>query len=127
MYVFLADGFEEIEALAPVDVMRRAGLSVTTVSVTDNRVVNGAHGIPVVADASFDALDYADAALLFLQADFPVLLTSRHTRAWVNCSKPKQKKRVSSSRPSVPLRSCWADWACFKASMPPAIPALRTS
>ena len=71
MYVFLADGFEEIEALAPVDVMCRAGLSVTTVSVTDNRVVNGAHGIPVVADASFDALDYADAALLFLPGGLP--------------------------------------------------------
>ena len=71
MYVFLADGFEEIEALAPVDVMRRAGLSVTMVSVTDNRVVNGAHGIPVVADASFDELDYADAALLFLPGGLP--------------------------------------------------------
>ena len=71
MYVFLADGFEEIEALAPIDVMRRAGLSVTTVSVTSDRVVNGAHGIPVVADAAFDALDYADAALLFLPGGLP--------------------------------------------------------
>ena len=71
MYVFLADGFEEIEALAPIDVMRRAGLSVTTVSVTDNLVVNGAHGIPVVADAAFDELDYADAALLFLPGGLP--------------------------------------------------------
>ena len=71
MYVFLADGFEEIEALAPVDVMRRAGLSVTMVSVTDNRVVNGAHGILVVADAAFGELDYADAALLFLPGGLP--------------------------------------------------------
>ena len=71
MYVFLADGFEEIEALAPIDVMRRAGLSVTTVSVTGNLVVQGAHGIPVVADAAFDELDYADAALLFLPGGLP--------------------------------------------------------
>ncbi len=71
MYVFLADGFEEIEALAPVDVMRRAGLAVTTVSVTGNLTVQGAHGIPVVADAAFDALDYADAALLFLPGGLP--------------------------------------------------------
>ena len=71
VYVFLADGFEEIEALAPVDVMRRAGLSVTTVSVTDNLVVKGAHGIPVVADAVFDELDYADVALLFLPGGLP--------------------------------------------------------
>ena len=71
MYVFLADGFEEIEALAPVDVMRRAGLSVTMVSVTGNLVVQGAHGIPVVADVAFGELDYADAALLFLPGGLP--------------------------------------------------------
>lgn len=71
MYVFLADGFEEIEALAPVDVMRRAGLAVTMVSVTGDLVVKGAHGIPVVADVTFDAVDYADAALLFLPGGLP--------------------------------------------------------
>ena len=71
LYVFLADGFEEIEALAPVDVMRRAGLAVTTVSVTNNLIVMGAHGVPVVADAMFDELDYTDAALLFLPGGLP--------------------------------------------------------
>jgi 4-methyl-5(b-hydroxyethyl)-thiazole monophosphate biosynthesis len=71
MYVFLADGFEEIEALAPIDVMRRAGLSVTTVSVTDSLTVTGAHGIPVVADTLFVQCDYADAALLFLPGGLP--------------------------------------------------------
>ena len=71
MYVFLADGFEEIEALAPVDVMRRAGLAVTTVSVTNNQIVIGAHGIPVVADAMFDELNYTDASLLFLPGGLP--------------------------------------------------------
>ena len=71
MYVFLAEGFEEIEALAPVDVMRRAGLAVTLVSITDNLVVNGAHGIPVVADALFAELSFADAALLFLPGGLP--------------------------------------------------------
>lgn len=71
MYVFLADGFEEIEALAPVDVMRRAGLSVVMVSVTESLVVKGAHGIPVVADATFEEFDYADASLLFLPGGLP--------------------------------------------------------
>ena len=71
MYVFLADGFEEIEALAPIDVMRRAGFSVTTVSVTDSLTVTGAHGIPVVADTLFAQCDYADAALLFLPGGLP--------------------------------------------------------
>lgn len=49
IYVFLAEGFEEIEALAPLDLMRRAGLSVTTVGV-GGTTVRGAHGICVQAD-----------------------------------------------------------------------------
>ena len=51
VYVFLADGFEEIEALAPVDVMRRAGIQVVTVGVT-GEFVTGAHGIVVKADCT---------------------------------------------------------------------------
>ncbi len=49
IYVFLAEGFEEIEALAPVDVLRRGGVEVKTVGVTGKTVV-GSHGIPVVCD-----------------------------------------------------------------------------
>jgi 4-methyl-5(b-hydroxyethyl)-thiazole monophosphate biosynthesis len=49
IYVLLADGFEEIEALAPVDILRRAGLAVQTVGIT-GRTVYGAHGIAVEAD-----------------------------------------------------------------------------
>lgn len=48
-YVFLAEGFEEIEALAPIDIMRRAGIEVYTVGV-GHKTVTGAHSIPVVAD-----------------------------------------------------------------------------
>ena len=50
IYFFLADGFEEIEALCPVDLCRRAGLAVQTVSITDSRTVTGSHGISVLAD-----------------------------------------------------------------------------
>lgn len=54
--VFLADGFEEIEALSPVDYLRRAGAEVTTVSVAKSgRAVDGAHGITVNVDMTFDA------------------------------------------------------------------------
>ncbi len=47
--VLLADGFEEIEALTPVDMLRRAGLEVVTVGV-NSRIALGSHGIPVVCD-----------------------------------------------------------------------------
>lgn len=65
-YVFLADGFEEIEALAVVDILRRCGIETKTVSITDSLTVNGTHGVPVTADIKLsDAdLDAADALIL---------------------------------------------------------------
>lgn len=56
VYCFLADGFEEMEAIAPIDILRRADISVTTVGVT-GKTVNGRHGIDVTADISIDELD----------------------------------------------------------------------
>ena len=44
-FLFLADGFEEIEALATVDVLRRAGITVQTVSIYTHKHVKGAHGV----------------------------------------------------------------------------------
>ena len=61
VYVFLAKGFEELEALAPVDVLRRANIEVKTVGVT-GKIVSGSHGIAVncditISEATFDNLD----------------------------------------------------------------------
>ncbi|MBQ8683344.1 MAG: DJ-1/PfpI family protein [Clostridia bacterium] len=68
--VFLADGFEEIEALAVVDILRRAELSVLTVGVgTDTPT--GAHGISVCADVSEDALDMAALSAVVLPGGMP--------------------------------------------------------
>lgn len=59
VYVFLADGFEEVEALTPVDYLRRAGIEVVTVAVGERADVAGAHGITVRADTTLSALDAA--------------------------------------------------------------------
>lgn len=66
VYLFLADGFEEIEALTPVDMLRRAGIEIITVSINATPTVTGAHGIKVVADTTADRLtdDAADAVIL---------------------------------------------------------------
>lgn len=71
VYVFLANGFEEIEALAPVDIMRRAGIDVITVSTIEDLTLVSAHGIAVMADTIFGLCDYDDADLLFLPGGMP--------------------------------------------------------
>lgn len=56
VYLFLADGFEEIEALCVLDFLRRAGVSVTTVGVS-GKIANGSHKIPVTCDILENELD----------------------------------------------------------------------
>ena len=70
-YVFLANGFEEIEALTVVDVMRRAGLEVQTVSINKDNNVIGAHGVTVVADTNIYAANFEDAEWLIAPGGMP--------------------------------------------------------
>ena len=70
-YVFLADGFEEVEALTSVDVLRRAGMTVTTVSINPTLEVTGAHGVTVLADSLFADNDYSAAQWLVLPGGIP--------------------------------------------------------
>ena len=68
--VLLADGFEEIEALAPVDFLRRAGVRVATVSLTGKPVL-GAHGIEVSADIPLNDVDFSHAEMIVLPGGMP--------------------------------------------------------
>ena len=60
VFIFLADGFEEIEAIAPIDILRRAELDVVTVSISDSKTVTGAHGIKVEADQLFTETTFGE-------------------------------------------------------------------
>ena len=71
VYVFLADGFEDVEALIPVDVLRRGGVDVTTVSISDFPLVTSAHGVNIEADIMFEQGDFSDADLIFLPGGMP--------------------------------------------------------
>ena len=72
VYVFLADGFEDVEALIPVDVLRRGGQDVVTVSVMDDsQTVESAHGVTIIADTWIDDCDLTDADLLLLPGGMP--------------------------------------------------------
>ncbi len=71
IYVHLAEGFEEVEALTVVDVLRRAEADVKTVSVTGSRMVTGTHGIPVEADLLFEDADYDKCEMIVLPGGMP--------------------------------------------------------
>lgn len=71
VYEFLAVGFEDIEALTTVDVLRRAGHEVVTLSITAEREVTSAHGVTVLADGLLADADLADADLLLLPGGLP--------------------------------------------------------
>lgn len=71
IYMFFADGFEEIEALASVDVLRRGGVETVMVSVTGNEYVTGSHKIVIKCDSLFEENKYDDGDLLFLPGGMP--------------------------------------------------------
>ncbi len=68
--VLLADGFEEIEALTPLDVLRRAGLDVKTVAIT-SKIAVGAHGIPVVCDITADEVNFDELSTVIFPGGMP--------------------------------------------------------
>lgn len=70
-FVFLATGFEEIEALGTVDILRRGGIKVMTVSIMGDLKVMGAHNIPVIADYLFEDADFSVADALILPGGIP--------------------------------------------------------
>lgn len=70
-FLFLATGFEEIEALGTVDILRRGGVRVATISITGELQVMGAHNIPVIADYSFEDADFSAADALILPGGIP--------------------------------------------------------
>ena len=70
VYIFLADGFEEVEGLTQVDLLRRAGADVKTVSITDSKSVTGSHNILVGADMTISELK-EDADLVVLPGGLP--------------------------------------------------------
>jgi len=71
IYLFLALGFEEIEAIATIDVLRRAGLDVKSVSISDDLKVTGAHGISVEADCLYPEVNFTEAEMLILPGGMP--------------------------------------------------------
>lgn len=70
-FIFLADGFEEIEALTVVDVMRRAGMEARTVSISNSKLVRGSNGVIVEADTMFNDADFTNVEWLVCPGGMP--------------------------------------------------------
>ena len=99
--VFLAPGFEDIEAVTPVDVLRRAGFTVVTAAVGANgRQVTSAHDLTIVADALAEDLKPAD----FVMSIFPGGLPGSTNLA--------ASKTVTSFAAAVPAKGGWAAAIC---------------
>lgn len=71
VYVFLANGFEEIEALGFVDILRRAEIAVKTVSINENNAVCGSHGINVIADVLLNQIEKDNLEAVVLPGGMP--------------------------------------------------------
>ena len=149
VYVLLAEGFEEVEALTPVDLLRRAGVETRLVGVT-GATVCGARGINVVTDLSMDEVDLVKADMLVLPGGMPgtahlradervcdlvrEFAATKHVAAICTRTSASPMRfarwqmQASTLRPSARLRpSFWAAWVCSRARKPLAIRAWRTA
>ena len=125
--IFLAEGFEEIEGLMVVDMLRRAGVNVDMVSISDSLQVNGSHAIPVMADKLIKDIDFDAYDLLVLPGGMPgtihigecKLLCDEVVKAYENgkkiaaiCAAPTENRHRASAR-----------WKAFSRPSPTPSPA----
>lgn len=71
VYIFFADGFEDIEGLTVVDLMRRAGIDIQTVSIKETKEIRTSHGIDLLTDRTFRECDFSDADMLVIPGGMP--------------------------------------------------------
>lgn len=108
--VFLADGFEEVEGLTVVDLLRRAGAVVETVSVMGKMQIDGAHGIQVEADELFEKAFFDDAELLVLPGGMPGTLYLKEHKGLADllC---KFNEKGKENRSNLCSSDCiWSTW-----------------
>lgn len=71
VFAFFAEGYEEIEGLTVIDILRRADIEVDMVSVTDDLMVTGAHGIKVAMDKTIAEINFNEGDMIFLPGGIP--------------------------------------------------------
>ena len=102
-YLFLADGFEETEALATLDVMRRAKMDVVTVGVTGESVT-GSHKVEVKADTTIDKISTADFDVLMLPGGLPGTTNLRDSKEVISLvQQSAQDEKIISAICAAPI------------------------
>ena len=91
--IFLADGFEEIEGLTVVDLLRRAKIYVDTISIMDDYIVHGAHGINVQTEDLFDEVDFDEFDMVVLPGGMPGTLNLKEHEGLRNLIGEFDKKK----------------------------------
>lgn len=84
IYIFLGSGFEECEALAPLDILRRANIDVRTVSIGGKTIV-GAHNIPIVCDLCENEITFENLEGIILPGGMPGTLNLEKSQTVQNC------------------------------------------
>lgn len=87
VYLFLADGFELIEALTPYDVLKRCGADVVGVALSDDKLVKSAQGISVLSDISINEANFEDADLIIIPGGYPGYVNLRENEKVVSVVK----------------------------------------
>ena len=93
VYMFLAEGFEEIEALCPLDLMRRANIDVTTVGIGSSQIT-GAHGIRVCADIADNEFKFENVDMIFLPGGMPGTLNLATSKTVIGAVERAAKKNI---------------------------------
>jgi 4-methyl-5(b-hydroxyethyl)-thiazole monophosphate biosynthesis len=95
-FIFLATGFEEIEAITTIDILRRGEVEITTVSITGERTISGVHQIPVIADILFEEADFSDGDAFILPGGGPgsFMLNDHEALKQLLIDKYKQNKWI---------------------------------
>ena len=103
VYVFLANGFEEMEAIAPIDLLRRAELKVVTVAVgTDTTMVTGAHGVRIHADITEQQIDFTGIEMAVLPGGMPGTLHLEQSTVVQTVLKHCKQQATAISYPILP-------------------------
>ena len=117
VYIFLADGFEDIEVLTVVDLMRRAQIDIKTVSIKNIRDITTSHGIHMQTDLVFKENDFSDAYMLVIPGGMPGTKYLGEYQPLCDLLTNRAKR----SQPSVQHRPYLPHWDFLRAEKRPHI------